>query len=581
MSHKTLRLSNDSTIVLTAERFALRRLHVACAIGLLALAPVSSFALELGEAAIRSSLGQSLLVDIPYRLAAEERLTPECISLVPAARPERALPTYSHVRRIAITPTHIEIFGDSRVLEPLIGVTVDVHCATAPRFVRSYQLFVDPPARIPALLSNGIQVATARADAPTPVAESQRAPRAIASARARGQTGGLLIQGQTYLVVRGDTLSGIAARIGDRPTTIREAAEAIFAANPESFTRGNRDLIEAGRPITIPIMTGSLVTLPAPPAATPLPAIREAGPASTTSLPSADLPSAPTIETPPLRGEAIASVVVPETVESSATDVTVVQPSAAPVPMTGNVTPERASPATAGRASAWLTALLALGVVAALSAPVLFIRRRKHEARVPARATPRTAPRRLVDPVAGFDVVEGQLARTPDPLPVPVPVPVPVDIGLTDSVDLDVGVPVPVGQRADWFGDRADTAPTANSTVADATIEHAATARMPELDSAATAAQQTLEPTTDVSEPAVDDEHHTLTIVEIDMLREDYEAEHTLTQAGSQSLRDALADLKATQAALAAGAATATLEMPQPEAETMETQQTQRLRSSR
>ena len=70
MSHKTLRLSNDSTIVLTAERFALRRLHVACAIGLLALAPVSSFALELGEAAIRSSLGQSLLVDIPYRLAA-------------------------------------------------------------------------------------------------------------------------------------------------------------------------------------------------------------------------------------------------------------------------------------------------------------------------------------------------------------------------------------------------------------------------------------------------------------------------------------------------------------------------------
>ena len=131
------------------------------------------------------------------------------------------------------------------------------------------------------------------------------------------------------------------------------------------------------------------------------------------------------------------------------------------------------------------------------------------------------------------------------------------------------------------FGDRADTAPTANSTVADATIEHAATARMPELDSAATAAQQTLEPTTDVSEPAVDDEHHTLTIVEIDMLREDYEAEHTLTQAGSQSLRDALADLKATQAALAAGAATATLEMPQPEAETMETQQTQRLRSSR
>jgi hypothetical protein len=72
-------------------------------------------------------------------------------------------------------------------------------------------------------------------------------------ARARGHSGGNLAQGQTYLVVRGDTLSGIAARIGDRQTTINETAEAIFAANPEAFTRGDRNLLRAGHSITIPI----------------------------------------------------------------------------------------------------------------------------------------------------------------------------------------------------------------------------------------------------------------------------------------------------------------------------------------
>ena len=40
----------------------------------------------------------------------------------------------------------------------------------------------------------------------------------------------------------------------------------------------------------------------------------------------------------------------------------------------------------------------------------------------------------------------------------------------------------------------------------------------------------------------MNDEQMTLTIVELDMLRKDYEAEHTVTQHASQALRDAVAD---------------------------------------
>jgi hypothetical protein len=279
-----------------------------------------------------------------------------------------------------------------------------------------------------------------------------------------------------------------------------------------------------------------------------------------------------------------------------------VQPTAVPVAAPADVAPASAPPAIAGRASAWLTALLALGAVIVLSTPLLLLRRRKQEPAMQAGAKPRASqPRRLIDPVAGIDVVEGSLTEAPssprEALAPPnraaavaargrtavaaQPDPRALDIGPTDSVDLDVGVPVMVDERIDWFGDRA-VATTAAPAVGDATIEDAATARMPEVDRAAITTQQPAKPETDVSDPTIADEQHTLTIVELDLLRQDYEVEHTLTQAANKELRDAVADLKATQAARAASADTATLEMPQQaQAEATETQRTQKLRSSR
>ena len=127
----------------------LQKTRLACALGLLLLGPVTTFALELGDASIKSGLGQSLRVEIPYRLSANETLTPVCVGLVPPPNPASALPTYTQASRVSISPTHIAIVGDARVLEPLIGLNVEVRCATTPRLVRSYQLFVDPPAQLP------------------------------------------------------------------------------------------------------------------------------------------------------------------------------------------------------------------------------------------------------------------------------------------------------------------------------------------------------------------------------------------------------------------------------------------------
>ena len=607
MSHKTLRSPHDFPTVLPAARLGRPRIRaLAFAVGLLVFTPITSVALELGEAAIRSGLGQPLRVEIPYRLAADERLVPTCINLVPPARLDDALPTYSRLSRIAITPTHIEIFGDSRVLEPLIALTVDVHCQATPRFLRSFQLFVDPPVLEPAIRSNGIQVADARAgaavDFSTPVpnnvpittselrtrstttsatsgatasTQATSTPRTPSSARARGQTGGSLTQGQTYLVVRGDTLSGIAARIGDRQATIQEAAEAIFATNPEAFSRGDRDLIQAGHSITIPILT---------PAAAPPPVqTSEAVPERAEPAPPVAVPEI--VEAP----AAAVPVAIPE-IETSPAAVPVEQPSAAALLPTA-VAFEGASPVTTGRTSIWWTALLALGVAIVLSTSLLFVlRRRKQEAAPQDSPTLRSSPpRRLVDPVAGFVVIEGQSPTSTVKMPAPQgpekapagPGPLALTIGPNDPVDLDVGVPAAGDEPVDWLGDRAAAAAVANPTIVDSTIESAATVQFPSPANAAPVQHQQLAPHVDISGPTIDDEQHTLTIVELDILRQDYEAEHTLTQESNKALRDAVADLKATQAALAASADTATLEMPKrPEPQTEETQPVPKRRSS-
>jgi hypothetical protein len=131
-------------------------------------------------------------------------------------------------------------------------------------------------------------------------------------------------------------------------------------------------------------------------------------------------------------------------------------------------------------------------------------------------------------------------------------------IGSTDAVDFNVGAPAETNERVDE-SDRAYIIDARDDTLE----ESFPTARMPAVATEPTVRQQAPSSKPDDSEQPINDEKHTLTIVELEMLRDDYETEHTLTQQSSQALRDALADLAATKASHAATAETATLESPQ------------------
>ena len=581
---------------------------VAYAIALILLAPCTTSALELGEATIKSGLGQSLVVEIPYRLAGDERVTSACVGLAPAGPAADALPTYASVSRISVTPTHIEIFDERRVLEPLIGLSVDVHCNDAPHFVRSYQLFVDPPAQIPTTLSNRTEVAAAgrqsAIDAAAPIAAGPRdatsvipnetatipattdptasaaivrTARANASPRARGLVGGNLPQGQTYRVVRGDTLSGIAARIAGRPLTISQAADAIFAANPTAFTRGNPDLIEEGRSITIPNMTPS-DALAAPSTPVPPPVeLPTAAPVAT-----ANPAPAPQGAAQPLPADDAASVAAQDARQPlPAAAPVVAPPSAAPAaePPRTDAAPEAPGPAAPGRLSAWFIALLAVVGLLLLSVPWAFVRRRRKQQAAAQASTKVQEPlrRRPVELASRMHVVEGSLtgthaARQTAALNTAAIPPVTdsaaalppylkdlaLNRGPTDAVDFNVGAPVATNEHVDESA-RAYVIDARDDTME----ESAPTTRMPDIAAEETIDQQPRSATPDRSEQTIDDEKMTLTIVELDMLRQDYEAEHTLTQQSSEALRDALADLAATKKAHAATAETATLESPQ------------------
>ncbi|MEM7277926.1 MAG: hypothetical protein AAF385_07355 [Pseudomonadota bacterium] len=252
------KLSADSVQKLSSAlrlQTAMRLPYLAsCSLAVLLAAPDAK-ALELGNAVVASHLGQPLRVEIPLRTSAGEQLNSDCISLVPGSR--AALPAYLQSSKVTVTNNAIQISGSTAIREPLLGLNVRVNCKSTPHIVRSYQLFVDP-----AGLSESQAIASparsnnsrALASETRPTATVRSVRRDAPTARAQGRSGDAIVQGQSYRVQRGDTLSGIAARISNRQTSLWATVDILHRANPQAFTNGDIDLLEQGRTLTIPLL---------------------------------------------------------------------------------------------------------------------------------------------------------------------------------------------------------------------------------------------------------------------------------------------------------------------------------------
>ena len=207
------------------------------------LVALPAAALELGEAQIKSSLGQPLRASIAYALAPNETLENTCVA-VQSGQFAGSAPDLS-ASKISVANGVISITGTTAVREPIVSMRLNVRCPYAAQLSREYTMFVDPAGI--AFTANNVQPASARPGTATP------APIVAATPAARRAPSTEPVStGTRYQVQRFESLGDIAQRIVDRPVGLWAAADAIFAANPDAFLNNDPNKLKTGSWLTIP-----------------------------------------------------------------------------------------------------------------------------------------------------------------------------------------------------------------------------------------------------------------------------------------------------------------------------------------
>ncbi len=529
-------------------RRALRCHYLAGATAML-LASTAADALELGEARVQSALGDPLHVEIPVKVAANENLRSECLSLVSG---NAGLPSFSNATATLRSGT-IHIRSSQVVREPLLGLNLRVNCTGAPHLIRSYQLFVDPrPLTAPIASAPNVARST-----PDTAVRREPVPRATSprvSKIARGLEGTEVTGGSRYEVRVGDTLSGIAARIDDRDVSLWQAVDQIFAANPHAFDNGDVNLLRAGATLVIPAMGGAVAE---PVAAKPAPVT----PPTIAPVVSENLDTAFTaIDTPSIDvGADVSDIASPAAADTQpAPDAALTSPAGdetansafdvrSPFVVRDDVTPiapraaEAREPDTAARTTpGWLTGLVSIGSALVLTLVlVLFMRRRKPvdmpdfiDSPLPAKGTevPRARVADLEDTIEESAMEQWQGDET-DAFPQGVD-----ENGYTDSLST-------IDENSDSFSLDVAT----NREALDLAFDAPASTENVDLD-VGNAPPPTSASETGVTMTRQSTSESDITLADLNMLTEDYEAELTATQQLNEELATAVANLKAADA---------------------------------
>lgn len=153
----------------------------------------------------------------------------------------------------------LRVQSNVAITEPFVTLLVDANWGRG-RLVREYTMLLDPPVFAPA--------APASAPVAGPATSATRSgtverPAAPAPRRDTAETGGIATD--SYTVQRGDTLSGIAARLA-ADATREQAMVALYRANPQAFDGTMNDL-RAGAVLRVPDATSLASESPAAAAA--------------------------------------------------------------------------------------------------------------------------------------------------------------------------------------------------------------------------------------------------------------------------------------------------------------------------
>lgn len=240
-------------------------------------APVAG-AITLGTLEHDSAIGEPFRATATATIGAGEALQPGCITTSPYKLGTLRLRDPIEIGTPRATQPGqytIELVTSKPLTEPMYELQLRVACPGIAALTRSYIVMVDAPRGYGNIQADTGLVAQVQASAATPVpqpAAEQPQQTAVPTltkpsvtqaavgntpgagrALARRPGGKSVNPGQTYRVVRGDTLFGIAARLNERPANATwAAARMLYEANPNAFVNGDKSKLKLGAVLTIP-----------------------------------------------------------------------------------------------------------------------------------------------------------------------------------------------------------------------------------------------------------------------------------------------------------------------------------------
>jgi len=239
----------------------------------LALGSSQAAAVELGQAHVKSALGQPLLVDIPVTQATPaelQNLSAQLASNDAFVKAGGERPSIALQFNVVDDNGHkvIRVTSSSPVDDPYLDLLVEVNSSTGSS-VREFAILLDPPNKVAQAASSS---APARHRAP---ASSATAPAGATSPAARhtdasaGNAAPAAVRnGQYGPVEKGTSLSHVAAQVAPSGVDVNQMMLALKAANPDAFYRDNINALKAGAILRVPSRDDALATAVAAAAAT-------------------------------------------------------------------------------------------------------------------------------------------------------------------------------------------------------------------------------------------------------------------------------------------------------------------------
>lgn len=235
-------------------------------------APVVAGAAALGDANVRSFLGQRLDADIEFAALSAAEADSLAVRIAPAELFAEAGVDYTAVvrsMRVSVDRrggrSLIRVTSELPVNDPFVTLLIEIS-TNGSRLVRQYALLIDPPAvETPAdQAAAAVTPAAPAAPAAEPAAPAVGAaaapeaaappPAAAAAAAAPGPASNPSSRSApaTVVVRKGQSMAAIGAAVQPDGVRLEQVLVALQAANPEAFVGRNINRVRSGSVLSIP-----------------------------------------------------------------------------------------------------------------------------------------------------------------------------------------------------------------------------------------------------------------------------------------------------------------------------------------